>query len=62
MDKRSVEKKLYNLKNVIFCTLTFFLLGTLTELYLINHYTEIFQIIPIVCITFSIFSFVVSYF
>ena len=62
MDKRSVEKKLYNLKNVIFCTLTFFLLGTLTELYLINHYTEIFQIIPIVCITFSIFSFVVLIF
>ena len=62
MNKRRVENIFYNLKNVIFCTLTFFLLGTLTELYLITHYTDIFQIIPIVCIGFSCFCFVVLFF
>ena len=59
MNARTVENKFNNLKNVIFSTLTFFLLGTLTELYLITHYTDIFQIIPIVCIGFSFFSFLV---
>ena len=62
MNKRRVENIFYNLKNVIFCTLTFFLLGTLTELYLITHYTDIFQIIPIVCIGISCFCFVVLFF
>tara|TARA_B100001057_G_scaffold262248_1_gene262472 strand:- start:2084 stop:2326 length:243 start_codon:yes stop_codon:yes gene_type:complete len=59
MNLRTVENKFNNLKNVIFFTLTFFLLGTLTELYLINHYTDIFQTIPIICIAISFFSFIV---
>lgn len=62
MNVRTVENKFNNLKNVIFCTLTFFLLGTLTELYLINHHTDIFQTIPIICIAISFFSFIVLIF
>ena len=62
MNVRTLENKFNNLKNFIFCTLTFFLLGTLTELYLINHYTDIFQTIPIICIAISFFSFIVLIF
>ena len=62
MNKQKVENRFYDLKYVIFFTLTFFLLGTFVELYLINHYTDIFQIIPIVCVAISFFSFLVLIF
>ena len=62
MDYNKIKSKFYSLKYVILYTLIFFLLGSLTELYLIKHYEDTTQTIPIFCIGLSLASLIVLYF
>ena len=62
MNFNKIKARFYNLKYVIFFTLIFFLFGSLIELYLINHYEDTFQIIPIFCLGVSLGSLIILYF
>lgn len=62
MDYNKIKSRFYSLKYVILYTLIFFLLGSLTELYLIKHYEDTTQTIPIFCIGLSLASLIVLYF
>ena len=61
MDYNKIKSKFYSLKYVILYTLIFFLLGSLTELYLIKHYEDTTQTIPIFCIGLSLASLIMLY-
>lgn len=62
MNFNKIKARFYNLKYVILYTLIFFLFGSLIELYLINHYEDTFQIIPIFCLGVSLGSLIILYF
>ncbi len=62
MDYNKIKSRFYSLKYVILYTLIFFLLGSLTELYLIKHYEDTTQTIPIFCIGLSLASLIVLFF
>ena len=61
MDYNKIKSRFYSLKHVILYTLIFFLLGSLTELYLIKHYEDTTQTIPIFCIGLSLASLIMLY-
>ena len=62
MNFNKIKARFYNLKYVILYTLIFFLFGSLIELYLIKHYEDIIQIIPIFCLGVSLGSLLILYF
>ena len=62
MDYNKIKSRFYSLKHVILYTLIFFLLGSLTELYLIKHYEDTSQIIPIFCIGLSLTCLIILFF
>lgn len=62
MNFNKIKARFYNLKYVILYTLIFFLFGSLIELYLINHYEDTIQIIPIFCLGVSLGSLIILYF
>ena len=62
MDYNKIKNRFHSLKFVILYTLVFFLLGSLMELYLIKHYEDTIQIIPIFCIGISLTSLIILYF
>ena len=47
-------KRGFNVKQVIFAALLFMMLGTSLELYLIHHYEDTQQLIPLLCIAIAI--------
>jgi hypothetical protein len=57
-----MKSRFYNLKYVILYTLIFFLFGSIIELYLIKHYEDVIQIIPIFCLGVSLGSLIILYF
>ena len=57
-----MKSRFYNLKYVILYTLTFFSFGSIIELYLIKHYEDVIQIIPIFCLGVSLGSLIILYF
>ncbi|MDT0608239.1 hypothetical protein [Croceitalea rosinachiae] len=54
MRKQKVHKINNPLKQVILTALLFMLFGTALELYLLNHFEDIEQLIPLICIAISI--------
>lgn len=51
-----IKSRFYSVKYVILYTFLFFLFGSLIELYLIRHYEDLIQLIPILCIAVSLVS------
>ena len=62
MDCNKIKFRFFSLKYVILYTLVFFLFGSLTELYLIKHYDDTSQIIPIFCIGLSLTCLIILFF
>ena len=62
MNFNKMKSRFYNLKYVILYTLIFFLFGSIIELYLIKHYEDVIQIIPIFCLGVSLGSLIILYF
>jgi len=62
MNFNKIKSRFYNLKYVILYTLIFFLFGSIIELYLIKHYEDVIQIIPIFCLGVSLGSLIILYF
>ena len=48
------KKKQYSVNKIVIVTLLFMMLGTSLELYLINHFEGIWQLIPLLCIATSL--------
>jgi hypothetical protein len=62
MDYNKIKSRFFSLNYFILYTLVFFLFGSLTELYLIKHYEDTTQIIPIFCIGLSLACLIILYF
>lgn len=62
MNFNKMKSRFYNLNYVILYTLIFFLFGSIIELYLIKHYEDVIQIIPIFCLGVSLGSLIILYF
>lgn len=54
MQKQKKTTERYSLKHVIIVALLFMMFGTVLELYLLDHYEDALQLIPILCISTSI--------
>jgi len=52
----------FNLRKVIFAALLFMIVGTAMELYLLDHYEDVEQLIPIVCIGVAFLLIVILFF
>lgn len=52
----------YRLKQLILVTLLFLILGSLMELYLIGHYEDAMQLIPIFCVGILLFNLIFLFF
>tara|TARA_Y200000002_G_scaffold236603_1_gene195460 strand:+ start:491 stop:937 length:447 start_codon:yes stop_codon:yes gene_type:complete len=52
----------YKLKQLILVTFLFLTLGSLLELYLIGHYEDTMQLIPIFCVSISLFNLLLLFF
>ena len=62
MQKIKVNSERYSLKKVIVLAFLFMTIGTLLELYLLNHYENILQLIPVFCIAIALISSMFIYF
>ena len=62
MEKIKVNSERYSLKKVIVLAFLFMLIGTLLELYLLNHYENILQLIPFFCIAIALINSMFIYF
>ena len=62
MQKIKVNSERYSLKKVIVLAFLFMLIGTLLELYLLNHYENILQLIPVFCIAIALINSMFIYF
>ena len=54
MQKNKVNSERYSLKQVIVLAFLFIMIGTLLELYLLNHYENTLQLIPVFCIAIAL--------
>jgi len=50
MQSKKVNSETYRLKKVLVLALLFMMIGTLLELYLLDHYEDTWQLIPVLCI------------
>ena len=62
MEKIKVNSERYSLKKVIVLAFLFMTIGTLLELYLLNHYENILQLIPVFCIAIALINSMFIYF
>ena len=62
MQKIKVNSERYSLKKVIVLAFLFMTIGTLLELYLLNHYENILQLIPVFCIAIALINSIFIYF
>ena len=62
MQKIKVNSERYSLKKVIVSAFLFMTIGTLLELYLLNHYENILQLIPVFCIAIALINSMFIYF
>jgi hypothetical protein len=62
MEKIKVNSERYSLKKVIVSAFLFMTIGTLLELYLLNHYENILQLIPVFCIAIALINSIFIYF
>jgi|TARA_B110000444_G_scaffold42268_1_gene38183 amino acid permease len=62
MQKIKVNSEKYSLKHVIVLAFLFMMIGTLLELYLLNHYENILQLIPVLCIAIALINSIFIYF
>jgi hypothetical protein len=62
MQKIKVNSERYGLKKVIVLAFLFMTIGTLLELYLLNHYENILQLIPVFCIAIALINSMFIYF
>ena len=62
MQKIKVNSERYSLKKVIVLAFLFMTIGTLLELYLLNHYENILQLIPVFSIAIALINSMFIYF
>ena len=62
MQKIKANSEKYSLKHVIVLAFLFMMIGTLLELYLLNHYENILQLIPVLCIAIALINSIFIYF
>ena len=61
MQKIKVNSEIYSLKQVIVLAFLFIMIGTLLELYLLNHYEDTLQLIPVFCIAIALINSIFIY-
>jgi len=54
MQKIKVNSERYSLKQVIVLAFLFIMIGILLELYLLNHYEDTLQLIPVFCVAIAL--------
>lgn len=62
MQSKKVTSERYGIKRVILLALLFMLLGTLLELYLLDHYEDTLQLIPLLCIGGALINLLILFF
>ena len=62
MQSKKVTSEKGRGKQVIVLALLFMMMGTLLELYLLEHYEDSFQLIPVLCIAFSLTNLIILLF
>jgi len=62
MQSKKVTSEKVRVKQVIVLALLFMMMGTLLELYLLEHYEDTFQLIPVLCIAFSLTNLIILLF
>ena len=59
MQSQTENSQDYSLRRIIIVALLFMLIGTGLELYLLDHYEDVFQLIPLLCIGSSVLGMIV---
>ncbi len=62
MQHKKVTSEKFSVKKMIVLALLFMTIGTLLELYLLDHYEDAFQLIPVLCIAFSLINLIILFF
>ena len=62
MQHKKVISEKFSVKKMIVLALLFMMIGTLLELYLLDHYEDAFQLIPVLCIAFSLINLIIKLF
>ena len=62
MQHKKVTSEKFSVKKMIVLALLFMMIGTLLELYLLDHYEDAFQLIPVLCIAFSLINLIILFF
>ena len=62
MQHKKVISEKFSVKKMIVLALLFMMIGTLLELYLLDHYEDTFQLIPVLCIAFSLINLIILFF
>ena len=62
MQHKKVTSEKFSVKKMIVLALLFMMIGTLLELYLLDHYEDAFQLIPVLCIAFSFINLIILFF
>ena len=62
MQYKKVTSEKFSAKKMIVLALLFMMIGTLLELYLLDHYEDAFQLIPVLCIAFSLINLIILFF
>ena len=62
MQHKKVISEKFSVKKMIVLALLFMMIGTLLELYLLDHYEDAFQLIPVLCIAFSLINLIILFF
>ena len=61
MQHKKVISEKFSVKKMIVLALLFMMIGTLLELYLLDHYEDAFQLIPVLCIAFSLINLIILF-
>ena len=61
MQHKKVTSEKFSVKKMIVLALLFMMIGTLLELYLLDHYEDAFQLIPVLCIAFSLINLIILF-
>ena len=62
MQHKKVTSEKFSVKQIIVLALLFMMVGTLLELYLLDHYEDAYQLIPVLCIAFSLINLIILLF
>ena len=62
MQNNKTTSERIRLKQVLVLALLFMMIGTLLELYLLDHYEDIWQLIPVICIGAALINFCVLFY